>query len=140
MLIPKQKTELIGTIQSDLEVSQEVRLKQRSAGIDFKTQINAPFWGLGSTTICQNSVFVTNWLGYLCNVEIKRFRLICNFGVSLSRHSQLKHRLNLTDKIKSKRHEDGAGQGERQSDGGSMRVGQPKPGSSRGLAFTEASH
>lgn len=48
--------------------------------------------------------------------------------------------LNVTDKIKSKGHEDRAGQGERQSDGGSMRVEQPKPGSSRGLAFTEASH
>lgn len=46
----------------------------------------------------------------------------------------------MTDKIKNKRHEDRAGQGERESDGGSMRVGQPEPGSSRGLAFTEASH
>ena len=73
-------------------------------------------------------------------LEIRRFSLICNFGASLSRHRQLKRWLSMTDKIKSKRHEDRAGQGERESDGGSMRVGQPEPGSSGGLAFTEASH
>lgn len=39
----------------------------------------------------------------------------------------------MTVKIKSKRREDGAGQGERESDGGSTRVGQPESGSSGGI-------
>lgn len=57
-------------------------------------------------------------LGYLCDLEIRIFSLICNFDASLSRHGQLKHWLNMTDKIKIKRREDRAGQGERESDGG----------------------
>lgn len=71
--------------------------------------------------------------GYLCDLETRRLCLTCNFGVSLPRQSQLKHWLNVTVKIKSKRHEDRAGRGERESDGGSMRVGQPESGSSGGI-------
>lgn len=44
--------------------------------------------------------------------------LICNFGASLSRHGQVKQWMNMTDRIKSKRHEDRVGLGERESDGG----------------------
>lgn len=59
---------------------------------------------------------------------------MCKFGVTLTLV------FHESDNIKNKRHEDRAGLGERKNDRGSMRVGQPEPGSSGGLAFSEASH